>query len=164
MKEKSNFNLVSAAISLLALIFIFAFNFVSVSPEIGDEIGLSAWNLLVGKDEFYGIGVGFFVLLVLIVLIANIVIQFVEIEQLANFAKKYSNAPLNVLSNNIAAIASAAMLLIVCFAAPAGIRNLFGGLSVFINVGTTFGAWLMVILCAAMFFLPKFVDEKLKQK
>ena len=179
MKENKTFNIVSAGTSLLVLILVFAMNFV----EIGNtDKGLTAWNLFSGKDGSGGIGIGFLVLLAVILLIVNIILQFVQIDAVTEFAKKYSQKPVNVLVNNITAIACAGIFLIVGFMAPDALKELlknvmgdfkvdFGGYGNYANaIGGTVvdamnfsmaaGAWFIIILSASMFFLPKFANEK----
>lgn len=172
MKKNQTFSVVSAAISALVLILIFSLDFISMQVKLaGVNEGLTAWDIFAGKDDFEGLGIGFLVLVAVIVLIANIVLQFVEIDSITDFAKKYSKKPLPILANNLAAVIGAATLLIVALASPSGIEDIlrktamdfgeYGRIGMqFINIDVSFAAWLMVVLCASMLFVPKYVQEK----
>lgn len=172
MKKNQTFSVVSAAISALVLILIFSLDFISMQVKLaGVNEGLTAWEIFAGKDDFEGLGIGFLVLVAVIVLIANIVLQFVEIDSITDFAKKYSKKPLPILANNLAAVIGAATLLIVALASPSGIEDIlrktamdfgeYGRIGMqFINIDASFAAWLMVVLCASMLFVPKYVQEK----
>lgn len=172
MKKNQTFSVVSAAISALVLILIFSLDFISMQVKLaGVNEGLTAWDIFAGKDDFEGLGIGFLVLVAVIVLIANIVLQFVEIDSITDFAKKYSKKPLPILANNLAAVIGAATLLIVALASPSGIEDIlrktamdlgeYGRIGMqFINIDASFAAWLMVVLCASMLFVPKYVQEK----
>ena len=173
MKKNQTFSVVSAAISALVLILISSIDFISMQVKLaGVNEGLTAWDIFDGKDDFEGLGIGFLVLVAVIVLIANIVLQFVEIDSITDFAKKYSKTPLPILANNLAAVIGAATLLIVALDSPSRIEDILRKTAMdfygeygrtgmqFVDIDVSFAAWLMVILCASMLFVPKYVQEK----
>ena len=179
MKENKTFNIVSAGTSLLVLILVFAMNFVKASAlGVDSGEGLTAWNLFAGKNGGEGIGIGFLVLVAVILLVANIVLQFVQIDAVTEFAKKNSQKPVNVLANNITAIACAAIFIIVGLMAPDAIKDMlekaiygeFGELGEYgdfasaamglVEFKMAMGAWVIIILSVSMFFLPKYAHSK----
>ena len=179
MKENKTFNIVSAGTSLLVLILVFAMNFVKASAlGVDSGEGLTAWNLFAGKNGGEGIGIGFLVLVAVILLAVNIVLQFVQVDAVTEFAKKYSKKPVNVFVNNITAIACAAIFIIVGLMAPDAIKDMlekaiygeFGELGEYgdfasaamglVEFKMATGAWVIIILSVSMFFLPKYAHSK----
>ena len=141
--KTNKFGIVSAAFSGLIILCTFAFNFIFVEAE---EKGISAWNLFSGgdalaesiRDDASG---GFLILVAVLLLVANIAVQF----KVPALAKKF---------NFITAIACVAIYAI------AAVMLLGNEKLKFAETGLAFGAYLIIIASLAMLFVPKMVDKK----
>jgi uncharacterized paraquat-inducible protein A len=165
------FNLASAGISALLLILIFAVGFIEVSV-LGFKQSATAWELFTGKDGGEGLDIAILVLVAVIVLAVNIILQFIEVSPVTEWAKKFSKQPANIFVNNITAIVCAALLLIVGLVTPGTMKDIVAekdgeigmeGLENLLNIEMAAGAWIMVILAGSMLFLPKFIGENFKK-
>jgi hypothetical protein len=141
--KTNKFGIVSAAISGLIILCTFAFNFIFV--EVADK-GISAWNLFSGGDEFAeaireDASGGFLILVAVLLLVANIAVQF----KVPALAKKF---------NFITAIACVAIYAI------AAVMLLGNEKLEAYEPGLAFGAYLIIIASVAMIFVPKMLDKK----
>ena len=139
----TKFGIVSSALSLLVVICTFAFNFVNLSVI---DKGVSAWNLFSGGDALAesireDASGGFLILVAVLLLVANIAVQFM----VPAMAKKV---------NTIASIACVAIYAI------AAVMLLGNEKLEAYEPGLAFGAYLIIIASVAMIFVPKMLDKK----
>lgn len=163
--KTSKFGIISVAMSLLVLICTFVLDFIKVTPfvhpQIGIEIGenVTAWNTFSGGDEVVAKGIqegssaGTFIIIAMILLTINIAIQLFKSGKIAR------------LANAVVSIATAVIFLVVAILI-CGSDKLNNPvpqapqLELSFNPSMTFGTYLIVALCAAMFFVPKMLSKK----
>ena len=151
--KTNKFGIVSAAISALALICTFVLDFLKVTPVSHPLLGkmganVTAWQTFTGGDEVVAKGIqdnssaGTFVIIAVVLLVANIVIQL------------FKSGKIAALVNTVVSIATAAIFFIVG-------RELVGSdkLEIF-KPEMAFGAYFIIALCLAMLFVPKMVSKK----
>ena len=151
--KTNKFGIVSAAISAFALICTFVLDFLKVTPFSHPLLGkmganVTAWNTYSGGDEVVAKGIqegssaGTFVIIAVILLVANIAIQL------------FKQGKIAVLVNTVVSIATAAIFLIV------GIQLVGSEKLELFKPEMAFGAYLIIALCVAMLFVPKMVSKK----
>lgn len=151
--KTNKFGIVSAVISVLALMCTFVLDFVKVTPitypllgKMGENV--TAWNTYSGGDEVVAKGIqegssaGTFVIIAVILLVANIAIQL------------FKSGKIAALVNIVVSIATAAIFLIV------GIQLVGSEKLELFKPEMAFGAYLIIALCVAMLFVPKMVSKK----
>lgn len=151
--KTNKFGIVSAAISLLALICTFVMDFLKVTPFVHPLAGkmgenVTAWNTFTGGDQVVAKGIqegssaGTFIIIAVILLVVNIAIQL------------FKSGKIAALANAVISIATAAIFLIV------GIQLVGSDKLEIFKPEMTLGAYFIIILCASLLVLPKLASKK----
>lgn len=152
--KTNKFGIVSSVISILVLICTFAFDFIKVTPFIHPLLqamvgeNVTAWNTFSGGDKIVAKGIqdgssaGIFILIAVILLVVNIIVQFIKQGKLA------------IMVNNIVSIATAAIYLIV------GLLVCASEKLVPFKPEMTLFAYIIIALCISMLFVPRMLAKK----
>lgn len=145
--KTNKFGIVSSVISILVLICTFAFDFIKFTMG-SKSIGITAWNTNSGGDEIFAKGIqnetsaGTLILLVVILLVVNIIVQFIKSGKLA------------VWVNSIVSIVAAAIYLIV------GLLICAAKQFALAKPEMTLFAYIIITLCISMLFVPRMLAKK----